>query len=288
MNKDNIDNINIIWHNLLETGELEELLENKAAIYIYMYSNKNVKRYYVGSSINLLNRINQHKQSVNKLKTKNDCPIFYNTVRKYGWKSFKIGVLEYINTLNYNKFKENRKIILEKEQYYLDKINPSLNVLKYADSPLGVKRDEQFSINLSKARRGKSIIQPKVQIRPVRPDMPLKLSYRCKGVNVKVYDNNKNLIKEFPTITSAAKYLGVSHWIMWKILNTGVSYDNYTYEFDIKKENPILIINCQDNTSKEYYSIRAAAKDINTSQWSISKYINKDKLLKNVFLITRK
>jgi hypothetical protein len=52
--------------------------------------------------------------------------------------------------------KQQRNLLLEREQYYLDSINPSLNVCKKAGSPLGVKRNIMFSINLSRSRRGKS------------------------------------------------------------------------------------------------------------------------------------
>jgi len=35
------------------------------------------------------------------------------------------------------------------------------------------------------------------------------MSLRCKGVSVKVFDRPNNLINEFPTITSVAKYFGL-------------------------------------------------------------------------------
>ena len=67
-----------------------------------------------------------------------------------------------IANLKFNQpcFKTKREILLLREQYYLDNINPSLNVCKKADSPLGVKRNKMFSINLSKSRRGINIRSP--------------------------------------------------------------------------------------------------------------------------------
>ena len=35
------------------------------------------------------------------------------------------------------------------------------------------------------------------------------MSLRCKGVSVKIFDKSNNLINEFPTITSVAKYFGL-------------------------------------------------------------------------------
>ncbi len=45
------------------------------------------------------------------------------------------------------------------------------------------------------------------------------------------------------------------------------------------------IINKKDNTTKEYNSIRAAARSINCNHVTLSKYINKDKYLKGIYLI---
>jgi hypothetical protein len=53
------------------------------------------------------------------------------------------------------------------------------------------------------------------------------------GVSVKVFDGS-NLINKFTTITSAAKHLGVNNKTISRILNTGISYDNYIYIFEIK------------------------------------------------------
>lgn len=42
-------------------------------------------------------------------------------------------------------------------------------------------------------------------------DTKLKLSSRSRGVSLKVLDLENNIIKIFPTLTSAAKYFKVSH-----------------------------------------------------------------------------
>jgi hypothetical protein len=136
---------------------------------------------------------------------------------------------------------QKKKTLLEREQYYLYNINPSLNICTRANSALGgVKRDIMFSINLNKSKRGKS---KKVGIRVnninniskvVTPETLLKISSRCKGVSVKIFDKSNNLINQFPTITSTAKYSGVDNKTISMIFKTGKSYDNFVYKFDIK------------------------------------------------------
>jgi len=128
---------------------------------------------------------------------------------------------------NITNIEQKKKIILEREQYYLDKINPSLNICKMADSPLGIKRNTMFSINLSKSQIGKS---KKLNIdinnisKIVTSETKLKISLRCKGVTVKVFDKSNNIVNLFTTITSTAKCFGVDTKTISKIFKTIYDY----------------------------------------------------------------
>jgi len=50
-----------------------------------------------------------------------------------------------------------RKSLLEREQFYFDLINPSLNVNKVAGSTLGFSHSEEIRLVVTLNRRGKSI-----------------------------------------------------------------------------------------------------------------------------------
>jgi hypothetical protein len=92
-----ISSLNIQWFSLDSNGfirDSNESLQNKAAIYIYQFISDEAK-VYIGSSYDLLNRFNQHRTLANSRSTA--CPIFYNTVIKYGWNNFRFGILEYID-----------------------------------------------------------------------------------------------------------------------------------------------------------------------------------------------
>lgn len=231
----------IVWYDIDENGYINKHLKKEPAVYIFKIV-ADQTRYYVGSSVNMPSRISKHRSGVvnyNKGKRTSASPMFYDSILKHGWENFKFGVLEYVNITNENT--SIKEILLKREQFYLDSINPSLNISRIATSPLGVKRNKMFSINLSKSRRGVKyrpgiINTPKV----IMNETILKLSARYAGIKVKIFDKSNNFIKEFTTITETAKYIGVSNRTINNIMKTGISYDDYTYKFEAAIGYPIL------------------------------------------------
>jgi group I intron endonuclease len=219
-------------------------------------------------------------------------------VLKHGWSNFQFGILEYINTtfINCEDDDNIKNILLKREQYYLNSINPSLNICKIAGSSLGIKHGISFSRNLSNAIRGRknkvninkvSISKVNVVPKVIKPETILKLSCRSSGLKVKLFDQSGNLINQFPSVMSVAEYLGVSDRTVRRILNTGISYDNFTYVFEIANENPISVRDKKNNIDKEYYSINALSKDLTISPYIIKKLINTNKLYKDRYIISR-
>jgi group I intron endonuclease len=158
----NLDTIN--WFNLNKEGfilsknniPLPNILEKNAGVYIYQLLLDKYK-VYIGSTRNIKERIAQHRICANnKSKT---CPKFYNSVIMHGWNNFRLAILEYIDIskLDLNNKCEIRKAILNREQYYLDKMNPSLNINKKAGSMLGYKHTEEMRKIMSLQRRDVSI-----------------------------------------------------------------------------------------------------------------------------------
>jgi group I intron endonuclease len=290
--KNNISKIEkILLYDIDENGYIKGCLINKAAIYIYL--RKDDGSLYVGSSIQVANRLSSHRSRVitwGKDNYKNGSPIFYNSVLKYGWHNFNFGILEYIDLSGVTSI--DKKKLLEKEQYYLDIIKPSLNLCKIAGSPLGVKRGLLFAKNVSESKKGKKQIKLNIKTNIpnniITSDTRLKLSSRASGVIVKIFDSSNNFIKEFPNMACAAKHLGVTDRTIGRIFKTGISYDNLIYKFKVKEGYPIIVTNNENNSIKEYYSIRTLSKDIQVSRETISKNINTNKLLKGIYSITRK
>jgi len=299
MNKRIEDNVsllnNITWHDVDKKGHINKSLKSQPAIYIYMNIPLSLKKpfYYVGSTIKLAKRLSSHRYNIinwEKCK-KRGCPIFYESVRKQGWSNFKFAVLEYVNLSDDLDTKQKRKILLIKEQYYLDSINPSLNTCKMADSPLGIKRSVAFSKNLSKSRRGfkhKSFVGldtlSKVNAMPkvITNETRLLISSRCQGIKVKIFDKSNNFIKEFPTMTSAALYQGVHRKTISMIYKRGKSFDDYIYEFEVK-DTRVWVYDSNNKLLKILDNIKKTSIWGNLSEYSVSYYLKLGKLYRNEF-----
>lgn len=61
---------------------------------------------------------------------------------KYGYISFSLEILEYCN----------EKIVLKREQYYLDLLNPDYNILKIANSRFGSKLSDETKAKIRSYR----------------------------------------------------------------------------------------------------------------------------------------
>ena len=294
INKDNINLINVItWYDINENGYVKDCFFKQSVVYIYkVISSNNKTRYYVGSSINISNRLSDHRSRVirwSKDNSKGGSPIFYNSVLKYGWNSFQFGILEYINIdkLNNKSVNEIKRVILDREQYYLDLLNPSLNACKIANSPLGIKRNKNFSINLSLAKRGKKHNKPRITVN-IAPkictttETRLKMSERARGVSVKVLDKFNNIIKEFPNMKAAADYFNVGVGTISRIFRTGVSYDDYNYKFETK-DTRIWVYGVNNNFINVLGNLKKASLLYEIPSTTLYRYIKSSKLYKNKF-----
>jgi group I intron endonuclease len=174
--------------------------------------------------------------------------IIYSAILKHGYVNFSLDILEYCEI----------DILIKREQYYLDLLKPEYNILKIANSRLGSKQSEATKIKISNSNKGKhyhflgkmhtyetrkkiglslkSLIRVNITPRVVTIDTRLKLSLRSHGVNVKVFDKSNNLVKEFPTITSTAKYFKISNKTVSKYLNNNKSYNDYIFKSDFKDD----------------------------------------------------
>lgn len=97
----------------------------------------------------------------------------------------------------------------------------------------------------------------------MRIETKLKLSLVSIGVDVKVFNIQNNLVKEFPSINKAAKYFDVGKSTINKAIKTGRPYHNFIFKSDIK-DNRIWVYDLKhqlikvfDNRSKasEWFNI---------------------------------
>jgi len=102
--------------------------------------------FYIGSSLNIKNRIYNHYYSLNINKHKNKH--LQNAWNKYGENCFTWLILEFTSKDN----------LIEREQYWIDNFNKYLriyNIQLIADSPIGRKMSEEQKEKLRIFRSGK-------------------------------------------------------------------------------------------------------------------------------------
>jgi hypothetical protein len=119
---------------------------------------------------------------------------------------------------------------------------------------------------------------PKVVI----SDTKLKLSLRGQGVSAKVFDKSNNLVHQFPTITSTAKYFGVTCSTISKIFNKGKSYDEFVYKFDVK-DLRVWVYNYNDKLVKFFNNAKKASAGCSIPPATLSNYIKSGKLYNNKY-----
>ena len=107
--------------------KLEILKDNKNKSGIYGWINSSNGNSYVGSSTNLSRRLLQYFNTKYLLKYPNF--IICKALIKQGYSNFSLEIIEYCDSDK----------CLEREQYYLDLLNPKYNILKIAGSTLGFK-----------------------------------------------------------------------------------------------------------------------------------------------------
>lgn len=104
------------------------LNDNKNKAGVYCWTNLESGKKYVGSSIDLYRRFMQY-YNIKYIIRAAESSLICRALLKYGYSKFKLEVLEYCDPSS----------IIEREQYYIDLLNPEYNILKVAGSIFGYK-----------------------------------------------------------------------------------------------------------------------------------------------------
>ena len=110
---------------------------------IYKIVNTINGKFYIGSAVNFENRkhIHTHKLRHNK----HHSPVLQNSWNKYGKGVFEFEIIERV---------ERKDKLIEREQFWMDKLHPVFNCSPTAESPLGTKHTVQSRKNMSRAHVG--------------------------------------------------------------------------------------------------------------------------------------
>lgn len=112
-----------------------------------MWTNKVSGENYIGNAVDLSIKLNNYFSLVllnRELKKGNS--IIYKALLKYGYSS--PGAMDILEYCSYDE-------LIKREQYYIDKLKPSYNILKIAGSSEGLKHSEVTKQILSKKNIGR-------------------------------------------------------------------------------------------------------------------------------------
>ncbi|OAQ21992.1 intron endonuclease, partial [Linnemannia elongata AG-77] len=192
---------------------------------IYMWTHKETGKSYVGSAIDLSKRLSNY-YSIGYL-TRYSNSIICNALYHHGYSKFSLTILEYIDISNLSKL-EAKKLILEREQFYIDTLKPDYNILKIAGNLLGFKHSKEALSKMSLAKSG--VNNPMHGKTETLDKISLALTgdknYKSKKVFLYSSENPLILYKEFETYTSAAEYINCSSTHIGRIIDKDKLYKN--------------------------------------------------------------
>lgn len=182
----------------------EEIVkENKGKSGIYRWTNLSTGSMYVGSSINLYNRLRSY-YDYSSLTKKN--MIIHKAILKYGYSKFKLDILEYCAPED----------CIKREQYYIDLLKPKYNILKIAGSSLGHKHTEETlakfkerkftDAHLENLRAHLTQLNKSESQRLASKERMLNLN-KAKGIEVEVTDIRTNEVTVYNSLRDTAKAL---------------------------------------------------------------------------------
>lgn len=183
--------------------------ENKNKSGIYCWTNLTNKNCYIGSSSNLSKRFSWY-YNLNSINKEASVSFISRALLKYGYSGFRLDILEYCNT----------EQLIDREQYYIDLINPKYNILRVAGSSLGHKHYEATlakligrklsSEHLVKLREHLSKHNLSEEQRTKARARMLKIN-KDKAIEVEVLDTQIKETTKYSSIGEAAKGIGCAH-----------------------------------------------------------------------------
>lgn len=125
--------IPIKFYSNADTMKQEIIKDNHKKIGIYRWTNSVNSKTYIGSSINLSNRLRlyfNYDFISDKSRSKS---MIHDALARYGYSKFTLEILEYGAA----------GAVLEREQHYLDTLQPAYNILRVAGSSSGFKHSDE-------------------------------------------------------------------------------------------------------------------------------------------------
>jgi group I intron endonuclease len=237
---------------------------NKNKSGIYKWTNKLTNDMYIGQSIDLAKRFMKYF-NLSYLKNR-ETLVISRALIKYGYSNFSLEILEYCDIAD----------LTTREQYYFDKLKPRYNTLKIAGSSLGHKHTKETKAQISKSLKGiyvkeKFALYGRTHSEETKALMSLKKSNINNPLFSKTHtEETKELMRQ--------KALGRKH-SEETLLKMSASRGYLVHIHEKCDLEGFKIIG-------SFVSIRRAAKFLDISSNTITRYINSGEIFKDKYKFT--
>ena len=257
--------------------------QNKGKSGVYRWVHKDSGKSYIGSSSMLDERFRRYFNHSYLSSSKRGASIICKALLKYGYAGFRLEILEYCP----------RTIVLDREQFYIDKLTPEYNILKIAGSNLGYKHSEaslklmsiasktrneseEFLEFKRKAMLGRKL--SKDHLEGMAKNNPFRIPIILSNI-----DTGKR--EEFTSITQAAQFLGIHMTTVKKYLINNKPYKGYlitkvTSSLDsssvsslTNSRQAVELTNSVSGITKQFSTMQAAYQFLGISPRRLSNYL---------------
>lgn len=225
------------------------LNENKGRAGVYCWTNKVNGKIYIGSAINLYKRLVKYYNYEHLAKSN---MIINKALLNYGFSEFGLQILEYCEPDS----------AVSREQYYMDLLKPTYNILGTAGSSKGYKHSEEAKAKISAAWDD------------TRPKPVVKHSEETKAKMSATRKGKKHLEETIAKIRAAS--LGNKH------------SEETKAKMAAAKGTGVEVTDIDSGRVEVYVSMRQAAIALNTSLATVREYIKNNKKLLGKYEIVKK
>jgi group I intron endonuclease len=188
--------------------------ENRNKSGIYRWNNLITGDSYVGSAVNLTNRLTSYFsfRFLNREIQRNES-IISNSLLKYGYNNFSLDILEYCEP----------SLLMKREQYYLDRLKPEYNILKIAGSRLGYKHSPETLLKFKERRLiPEALINLKLAKKGEAPTSPLRIiNHLLTTGHITTVVNKKDIsVKVYNSIRAVSRDIGINSGTIANYINT--------------------------------------------------------------------
>jgi len=214
----------LITYDNAETDKDRILKDNKGKTGIYQWTHRESGKVYIGSAIDLSVRLSKYYSSSQLKRWDN---YISRALILHTYSAFSLSILEFIDITDLSK-EDVRKLILEREQYYLDLIfsadEPNTyNILKIAGSLLGFNHSDDSIAKIREAKIGENnhMFGQTGENHPMfgkfhSAEAQVKMSAAKGGGTIYIYDSLGTFVNSYSSARKAAEFFNTNHHTILK------------------------------------------------------------------------